>query len=188
MKKLFIFLAAAVIAASAMAEGHMKFKGVEIDGKVRTFVAALEKQNLKTVTVTEETAILTGMFNGQDSYIYVYATPTSHTVYQVVVVFTVSGIEWSQIWNFYTTYKERLRKKYGEPYNQIEENRCSYSQDDPLFALRQDQAEYKTMFNGEGGSVGVGIIHIPVLGDQVCLHYLDAQNNDLNENEILKDL
>ena len=188
MKRLFFTFIMAVMAVSIMAEGHLKFKGVEIDGKINTMVSALQKQNFKIASQTDEIAALTGMFNGQDSYVYVYTTPISHTVYQVVVMFTSSGSEWSQIWNLYTTYKERLQKKYGEPYLQIEENRCSYCQDDPRYALKTDKAEYRTMYNGDGGGVGVGIIHLPILGEQVCLHYLDFENRELNESEVLEEL
>ena len=44
MKRLFILIVAAMMTVSMMAEGHMKFKGVEIDGTRTQFVSQLSKK------------------------------------------------------------------------------------------------------------------------------------------------
>ena len=167
----------------------MKFKGVEIDGKLPAFVSLMKQEKFTIIQQTPDVAVMNGVFNGRDAYLYIYTTSTSHNVYYVAVVFEDSGKDWSNIWTLYSTYKDRLQTKYGLPTNQIEENRCSYSQDDPLFAIEHDQAEYKTVYEGQGGSVVVSIINLRYpLGVQVSLGYIDAQNFAQNEAEVLEDL
>ena len=188
MKKLFLFLTAVLMTVGVMAEGHMKFKGVEINGKLQPFVAALVKQNFKQMQIDKETAVLVGTFNGQETMVCVYTTPSSYTVYQVGVIFTTDLEEWSKIWNLYTTYKTRLETKYGAPTEVVEENHY-YTKDDPLWAVKRDKAEYKTKYETENGNVGVSINKFPYpLDVQVCLFYVDKQNYELNEQEALEDL
>ena len=189
MKKIFILCVAAMMAVNMMAEGHLKFKGVEIDGQLGPFVAALQQQKYTVIEQSADMAILAGTFNGQDALVGVYTSAGSRMVYQVLVIFSTQLEEWSKIWASYTTYKERLQKKYGEPITCIEENRCSYSQDDPLFAIEQDQAEYKTLFKAEHGTVGLAIVKLPYpMNVQVTMIYVDEKNAALNESEVLEDL
>ena len=189
MKRLFILIVAAMMTVSVMAEGHMKFKGIEMDGQLGPFVAALQQQKFSVEEQSDDVAMLSGIFNGQEAYVYAYASARSHTVYQVAVVFVHSGKEWSTIWNSYTTYQERLEKKYGEPTDYIEENRCSFSQNDPLFSLRTDQAEYWTLYKADYGSILLSIKNLSFPFDvHVCITYVDAANWGLNENEVLEDL
>ena len=188
-KKLFFLFVAVVMAASVMAEGHMKFKGIELDGSLPAFVSAMRQQKFTLTQQDADVAIMQGVFNGRKSHIYIYTTTSSHKVYYVAVVFDDSGEEWSSIWNLYSTYKDRLQTKYGFYTKQVEENRCSYSQDDPLYSIRHDQAEYKTVYEGEGGNVMVAIINMSYpIGVQVSLGYLDSQNYALNEAEVIEDL
>ena len=189
MKKIFILCLLAMMSLSTWAEGHLKFKGVEIDGQLRPFVAALQQQKYTVIEQSADLAILAGTFNGQDAIIGVYTSVASRTVYQVAVMFSTQLEEWSHIWASYTTCKERLQKKYGEPITCVEENRCSYSQDDPLFAIEQDQAEYKTLFKAEHGTVGLAIVKLPSpMNVQVTMIYVDEKNMALNESEVLEDL
>ncbi len=189
MKKLFLLLVASFVMLNVMAEGHMKFKGVEIDGQLPVVVKQLEKQGFITTSAYKEYTILSGTFNGQDARVYVYESAKSRTVYQVVVVFAHSGAQWSTIWNDYIAYKERLQLKYGKPVESIEANRCSYSRDDPMFALRMDQAEYETMYKTDNGNIRLSIKKLPYPMDvHVCIAYIDGENWVLNEHEVLEDL
>lgn len=189
MKRFFILLVASFVMLNVMAEGHMKFKGIEIDGKLNSFVTALQQQKFSVVEQSDDAAVLSGVFNGQDAIVYAYASAKSHIVCQVVVVFIHSGNQWSTIWNDYTTYKERLQLKYGEPTESIEENRCSYSQDDPLFAIRMDQAEYWTFYKADYGHVMLSLKKLQYpLDVHVCITYIDDENWVLNEHEVLEDL
>ena len=189
MKKLLFLFAAILMTANVMAEGHMKFKGIEIDGTLPAFVSAMKQQKFNLIQQDADVAVMRGVFNGRKAYLYIYTTASSHKVYSAVVMFEESGDEWSTIWNLYSTYKDRLQTKYGFPTNQIEENRCSYSQDDPLFSIKQDKAEYKTIYEGDGGNVFVAIVNLSYpLGVQVSIGYLDAKNFALNEAEVIEDL
>src|SRR5690606_26358928 len=45
---------------------HLKFKDIPIDGNINSFVNELKKQDYKILDVSQESAILTGKFTGEE--------------------------------------------------------------------------------------------------------------------------
>lgn len=70
MKKLFILTLSAMMAVGMMAEDHLMFNGVEIDGQLSLFVEALQQQNWTVTKQNTNEAVLSGIFNGQDAKLY----------------------------------------------------------------------------------------------------------------------
>ena len=102
-----------------MADGHLKFKGLEIDGSLTNFKNALIAQ-CYTLVETEENAIaLKGKFAGyNDCAILVAATPVEKIVYSVVVMLPEQD-SWYSLKSRYKEFKQSLTDKYGYPNNDI---------------------------------------------------------------------
>ena len=69
------------------------FKGLPIDGSKQEFVKELQRQGY--VYVDDDK--LSGTFIGRDSYVFIYDTPITNTVWQVGVLFKSTYDTWSLI-------------------------------------------------------------------------------------------
>lgn len=178
MKRLFFILFAVLLTASVMADGHMKFKGIEIDGKLPVVVKQLEEKGYVKVSEDKEYVALYGTFTGQNAVIGVYATPISKTVSRIAVIYPESGESWMILSGQYEGLKDRLTNKYGEPSEVIENFEYPYSPTEyPLQAFQLEKATYKTRFITENGGVTLSIIHYQMT-TAVCLIYWDKTNED----------
>ena len=157
MKRLFFIFVMTLMAVCMTAEDHLMFNGVEIDGQLSLFVEALQQQNWTVTKQNTNEAVLSGIFNGQDAKLYAFGSEKSHTVFKVVVMLGKAEDEWSTIWTDYNSYKELLKKEYGEPFRSIEENRDSITQDNPMFSVRMGQVEYWTLFKADHGNIKLSI-------------------------------
>ena len=188
MKKLFLLLVASFVMLNVMAEGHMKFKGVEIDGQLPVVVKQLEKQGFITVSADKDLATLAGTFTGQNVIIGVYATPISKTVNRIAVIYPEIGDSWIILSGQYEGLKERLTNKYGEPSEVIEKFEFPYSPTNhPLMAFELEKATYKTRFLTDNGGVTLSIFHYQST-TVVCLLYWDKENEDKLSAEMEDDL
>ena len=112
MKRLFYILATAIMAVSAMAEGHMKFKDVEIDGTYDAFLSALTKHGCMTIQNAEGASVSRGNFAGVEMTIIPQTTSQTKKVYGVVAS-TDTQKEWGSINAQYSELKSLLTKRYG---------------------------------------------------------------------------
>ena len=178
MKKLFLLIAAALMTVSVMAEGHMKFKGVEITGKLPDIVKQLTDKGYTKVSQDKDYVAMYGSFTGQNVVLGVYATPISKTVSRIAVLYPEGGDSWTILSNQYEGLKERLTNKYGEPSEVLEKFEYPYSPTShPLLAFELEKATYRTRFLTENGGVTLSIIHYQMT-TAVCLLYWDKENED----------
>lgn len=188
MKKLFFFLAAALVSVSVLAEGHMKFKGVEITGKLPEVVKQLTDKGYTKVSQDKDYVAMYGSFTGQNVVLGVYATPISKTVSRIAVIYPEGGDSWTILSNQYEGLKERLTNKYGEPSEVIEKFEYPYSPTShPLMAFELEKATYKTRFLTDNGGVTLSIIHYQMT-TAVCLLYWDKENEDIMTAELEDEL
>ena len=80
MKKLLLTICSSLFCVLSYAQTeHLTFKGLPIDGSKQEFVKELQRQGY--VYVDDD--ILSGTFIGRDSYVFIYDTPITNTVWQV---------------------------------------------------------------------------------------------------------
>ena len=188
MKKLFLLFAAALMTVSVMAEGHMKFKGIEITGKLPDIVKQLTDKGYTKVSQDKDYVAMYGSFTGQNVVLAVYATPISKTVSRIAVIYPEGGDSWTILSNQYEGLKERLTNKYGEPSEVLEKFESPYSPTSlPLMAFELEKATYKTRFRTENGGVTLSIIHYQTT-TAVCLVYWDKENEDKMTAELEDEL
>ena len=113
MKSLFILMAAAVMAVSMMAEGHLKFKGVEITGNQSQFVAQLVKRVCETGFNGYNVEVIQADFAGVDMFVNPLTTSQSKTVYAVVAS-TRKIDDSASLKAQYHSLKQLMDEKYGE--------------------------------------------------------------------------
>lgn len=187
MKRIITSFAFILSTFFVMAEGHMTFKGVEIDGTIQEFTKKITAKGFKNFGIEDGTATLIGTFTGEDVIVVAYSTLKTKKVYRVGVIYQ-AGSQWSMIYNKYSNLKDMLIKKYGEPSEIVEEVAESYMKGDELHALHMDKLFYQCIFQAEQGLVELRIAHEDIHGDFIIIAYTDAVNGQIAESEMIDEL
>ena len=198
MKKLLLMLLCSVAICSSFAqtnetniEQHLKFKGIPIDGTPSEFGAKLKNNGFTYArTIDSGLVIYKGSFAGYNNC-EVGVKSNNNLVYEVVVLFPKS-YSWNHLNNTYSSLKEMLTTKYGNP-ESIEkfENTPSY------INIEDDNNKYREVENGRcayGSSFvslldGLGSIMLEIKKSCcVGLHYKDYYNEKKKESAAINDL
>ncbi len=193
MKRILVLWMAMMIAFSVSAQtGHLTFKGVPIDGTLNEFVGKLKQKGLKHIGTEQGIAIFKGEFAAHKGCSIVAIAHESGKVYRVGVMFPEQET-WLRLYNDYSSIKDMLTQKYGEPTTVIEEFQ-SYSggkYDDDYTRMHYvmfDQCRYVTSFATENGTIEVRIDHNDALECYVILIYEDSTNGDEVRSSAIDDL
>ena len=190
MKRLFIILAAAVMAVSMMAENHLKCKGVEIDGSPQVFAEKLAAKGFEYLGDKDGTPILKGTFAGYSDCIIMIVAKDGRTTYRVGVTFPECDT-WELLYNNYVTIKEMLATKYGKPVSDVEEwqGLGSEPRDDnrKMHELRMNRLKMSASFVVPNGAITVEMLN-SLMHCQVMLIYSDAINNTAAIQHAIDDL
>lgn len=142
---------------------HMKFKGISLGESPYDFTKALERQGYTYNTKVDDTYVLTGTFAGYSNCkIYVTAAQYDNMVDHVGVNFP-EQTKWEYLLNTYSSLKDMLTQKYGEPESCIEEFNTSskpISEFKIMSLLKNDEFKYETLYNVEGGFIKLVISHL----------------------------
>ena len=104
MKKIFITLAVFFAAVNMMAQEHLSFKGIPIEGSMTEFCQKLKTKGFTSIGQENNISLFTGDFTGREATVGVTATDDGKNVFAVVVLFEPSG-EWNTLVNTYDYYK-----------------------------------------------------------------------------------
>ena len=175
---------------------HLKFMGIPIDGPLNLFVDELEDKGLREVPYfsQEGVTVMQGTFAGyRDCNIYVFHSDDKGKVKMVAVSFP-SLDKWEHLSSNYFSIKEKLTKKYGEPYECVEEFQSAPRVIDDLMKMHfveTDRCKYSTKFYAPGGVIQLSITHIKVDYKDYCnvhLIYNDGVNSLLERDNSIDDL
>ena len=197
MKKLFLTLiclfAVCVSYAqtdNAVAERHLKFKGIPIDGTPSEFGTKLKEAGFFYVEIIDGTRWYNGPFAGYNNC-DVAVKANNNLVYEVVVIFP-KDYSWSQLYNTYSSLKDMLSTKYGKPeFKEAFENTPSYKD------INDDNVKYSEVSYGRCSYWssfislvdGLGIIALEIKDScRVGLHYTDYYNVKKKESAAINDL
>ena len=198
MKKLLLMLLCSVAICSSFAqtnetniEQHLKFKGIPIDGTPSEFGAKLKNNGFTYErTIDSGLVIYKGSFAGYNNC-EVGVKSNNNLVYEVVVIFPKS-YSWNHLNDTYSSLKEMLTTKYGNP-KSIEkfENTPSYVN------IEDDNNKYREVENGRCTYLSSFISLVDGLGTiglemkSTCcvgLHYTDYYNEKKKESAAINDL
>lgn len=187
MKKvLFSFFAFILITVSCVAQGHLTFKGIPIEGTMSSFCQKLIAKGFTKVGSDDKTTMFKGDFTGRNATIGVRATDDGLNVFAVVVLFDTSK-EWNVLVNTYNYYKGLYTRKYGEPKAFVEENPAGLDTNtSKMLQLYQGTVKWGSGWVVEGGEIEITIEKATEIYEgMVVIRYRDSQNV---EQKIQKDL
>ena len=183
MKRLFFILAAAVVAISTMAEGHMKFKGVEINGTQTQFVSQLSKRGCEVGTTILGVDMIKADFAGIDMLVYPLTTSQTKIVYAVIA--STRKIEDAASCKAqYNSLKKLMTEKYGEGENIVLEDGYFVNS---IGDFERGGVSNSLSFTNPNGSI-ILYIHKDFNSANVVVEYLDKTNDALRAKEANDDI
>lgn len=187
MKKIALALVASLIAFSAMAQEHLTFKSIPINGTIYQFSAKLKNDGFSDLRKDNDGRWYVGQFTGKKCQIMVKYTAVTETVYAVYVLFD-DRTEWSMAKSDYFALKAALTKKYGEPQS-IEEFDKYYKEDGYEFMHMKDgHVTWESRYMTDLGRIYLYIRDQGVSRGCAIIQYLDAANSEKATNELTNDL
>lgn len=192
MKRLIIaMMLLAGLSASAQT-GHLAFKGVPIDGTLTEFVGKLKQKGLTHVGTEQGVALFSGEFAAHKGCSIAAFAHESGNVYRVGVIFPEQDT-WLRLYNDYSSLKEMLTQKYGEPTFVVEEFQPyggGRNDDDnmKMHYVKFDKCRYIVDFSTEVGNIELRIDHNDMLECSVVLIYEDTTNGDKVRSSAIDDL
>lgn len=181
MKKIYSMLLFLALSTNILAQEHLTFKDIPIDGHLNAFISKLESLGYKQETITNNSASLKGEFAGEECTIAVYASDITKTVSHIIVILEESD-SWTRLKSTYREYKLLLTSKYGKG-ETFEYFTDPYYEGDgyELGALRRNECTYATKFEVPNGIITITIDYVNE--GVVLLGYVDKQNDKLSEIE-----
>lgn len=190
MKKVVLCFLLFCLGHLMMAQGHMTFKGVEIDGSLSDMVAKLASKGFTYIGAEEDVALMSGDFAGyRDCQIAVLAMQETGMVNAIGVVFA-NREEWSSIEGDYDKLKSMLTEKYGKPSRVIEEFQHGYVPDNwfKFHCLVSDQCTWASVFETPNGTIELFMQKVDYRRACVILKYYDKANSDVVRAAAMDDL
>ena len=169
-----------------MAQEHLSFKGIPIEGSMTEFCQKLKTKGFTSIGRENNISLFTGDFTGRNATIGVTATDDGENVFAVVVLFD-SSEEWKTLVNTYEYYKDLYTRKYGKPEISKENNPAHSDSNTALMsAVHEGQVVYGSMWEVTGGDIQLSIEKADGFYEgMVMIRYRDSQNV---ETKIKKDL
>lgn len=191
MKRLIVTLACLVIMGGIMAQEHLTFKGVPINGTLKQYTAAMVKAGFKSEgTTSDGIAILSGDFAGYKGCIIGVSTLSSCDVVNRIAVLFPEKDTWSTLVYDYEHLKSMLTTKYGEPDFNREEFTTYTGGDSGLkmHALNDDEVIWFTGWTTELGDIELSLVGGSYGKGHARLMYYDKANSDAVNQSAIDDL
>ncbi len=181
MKKFIIIIIALLDVLTIVAQEHMEFKGIPMDGTSYYFANKLIGKGYSFDTNIKNTYILRGDFTGENAEIYVFGTKKTGTTWKVSVFFEGAySYSWKYLKIFYERYVNLYITKYGTPTQHNEFFSYPYQEGDgdELEAIQKGKCFYNTLFELKNG-----IISIRIMETGLTISYEDRINSIIFEKE-----
>lgn len=157
MTRIILFLSFLLFTINLQATGHIKFMGIEVNGNYESFRDSLEARGFKYMSSFETLHKYYGKFANEIVILNVLATPKTHTVCKVIVLFSEKA-DWSDLKRDYFTKKEMYKSKY--PLDRDYEF-FSYPYEDgdgyEMRAVAREKCRYISFYLAMGGHITVEI-------------------------------
>ncbi len=189
MKKVIITLALFLVNIGMMAQMHLSFKGISIEGSVTEFCHKLVEKGFTSIGSEDGVKFFSGDFTGVEATVGVAATGDGKNVYGVVVLFDPSK-EWKTLVGTYDYYKELYTRKYGEPSISKEKNPARSDSNTALMAeVHAGTVVYATAWKVTGGEIELSIEKSSGFYEgMVMIRYRDSQNVEAKIQKDLEDI
>lgn len=185
MRKLLVVTLALIFAGiNIMAQEHLSFMGIPINGSKTEFCKKLKAKGFAETTVKD---VFSGNFTGQQTTV-VLASYDGNNVDAVGVYFDESS-EWNTLVSTYNYYKDLYILKYGEPFNCEEYNPSSRDSNfSRMHELGQGAVTYRSLWHTNGGFIELSIKKFSSLEGVVVISYMNSQNMQTQLQKVLEDI
>ena len=189
MKKIIFTLALFLVTMSLMAQEHLSFKGIPIEGSITEFCKKLEDKGFSSIGSEDNITMFTGDFTGREANVAVAATDDGKNVFSVVVFFDPSD-EWNTLVNTYAYYKDLYIRKYGKPKKSKEKNPAHLDSNTSLMLeLEQGTVVWGSAWEVTGGDIELSIEKSSdMFKGMVMIRYRDSQNVEAKIQRDLEDI
>lgn len=193
MKKHLTFLLACILfAGTTFAQQHLSFKGVPIDGTLKTYTDAMVKAGFHYEGTQDGISLLTGDFAGYKNCIVGVSTLKNCDVVNRIAVLFPDRNTWSSLLSDYEHLKEMLTEKYGAPTDSKEKFTGYVENDDNsliMLAIKEGEYVWYTIFTTELGEIELTFVEgADYLTGKVRLSYYDKVNSDKVRKAAIDDL
>ena len=189
MRKIIFTLTLFLVTMNLMAQEHLSFKGIPIEGSIKEFCKKLESKGFTSIGSKDNVSLFIGDFTGRESTVGVAATDDGKNVFSVLVFFEASG-EWNVLVNTYDYYKDLYTRKYGKPAMSKEKNPARADSNTALMAEVYDgTAVWASAWKVTGGDIELSIEKSNGFYEGlVMIRYRDAQNVEAKIQKDLEDI
>jgi hypothetical protein len=189
MRKIIFTLTMLFATVNLMAQEHLSFKGIPIEGSIKEFCKKLEAKGFTSMGSEQNVEVFIGDFTGREATIGVAATDDGENVFSVVVFFDSCG-EWNTLVNTYEYYKDLYTRKYGKPTMSKEKNPAPIDTNAALMSeVDNGRAVYGSKWEVTGGDIELSIEKSSKLFEgMVMIRYRDAQNVEAKIQRDLEDI
>ena len=188
MKRIIFTLSMLVVAIGLMAQEHLSFKGIPIEGSMTEFCKKLEAKGFTSLGAENNIEMFTGDFTGREASVAVASTDDGNDVFSVIVFFEPSE-EWNSLVSTYNYYKDLYTRKYGKQARSKEKNP---SFDDSnislMYQLWQGKVVWGSTWKAIGGDIELSIEKSGIDDGMVMIRYRDAQNVEAKIQKDLEDI
>ena len=191
-KHLTLFLACLVFAGNLFAQQHLSFKGVPINGTLKSYTDAMVKAGFHYELTQDGTALLTGDFAGYKGCTVGVSTLKNLDVVSRIAVLFPEKETWSAVLGDYEHLKNMLTVKYGTP-SDSQEKFTGYIGDYDNYlvmdALKDGEYVWYTTFTTELGDIELSIMSGTKYNTaMVRLSYYDKANSEKVRSAAMDDL
>lgn len=189
MKKVLVTFALLLAVTGIMAQEHLSFKGIPIEGSMSAFCQKLKTKGFTSIGRDGTMAFFKGDFAGRNTNIGVVATDDGKNVYGVAVLFDPSE-EWNTLVKTYDYYKDLYTRKYGDPTISKEYNPAHSDSNIALMAeVHQGRVVYESAWEVPGGDIQLCIKKSTgIYEGMVVIRYRDSQNAEAKIQNDLDDI
>lgn len=162
---------------TAFGQGHLTFKGIEMNCSTSSFAEKLSLQGFSKLYESSNFCKLEGNFAGEPADIILLGDENSHLIKDIIVVFE-KCTSWATLKYNYLLFKKTLQEKYGNG-DSREYFSGSYYEGDgfELQAVKLEKCHFSTKFETASGDIIVAISK----DCTVELYYIDKIASELEK-------
>lgn len=195
MKRLIIILVLLVSSLSLYSQEHLKFKGIPINGILKSFVETMKTKGYSFVDSDQGVALMEGTFAGVEPC-NIYVVSTNDLVWKVAAEFP-SHDTWKEVKREYNNLKESFATKYDvtpESVEKLPNDESFYSDGYGMITLHDEFDHEKAIYNSVF-AIPNGVAVIAIKPDfqtsgclQVIIEYYDEVNVNAVDKQAIEDL
>ena len=181
MKRIVTILVCLLCTLVILAEQHLMFRTLPIDGNLKSAVKEVKKWGFMGMKI-KNVAALMGTLDGEDVMVTLVATPETNTLFSATIIYEGTK-QWEEAMAKYQTINASMTAQYGEPTEVISKWEAPYSIDNnPIQAFKEDKVHYGCTYTAQGGTIAVTMVYIE---NKICVlaAYIDEQNASLYKAE-----